>query len=68
MYKLRIWGGPGKDWWVQLSPDKVDWTVRPLLSQGSELTIEWIQKNIGNVFLHYKPERVEILQVREHSA
>lgn len=67
MYKLRIWGGPGLDWWVQLSPDEVDWTVRDLLSEGSELTIEWIQKNIGNIFLYYKPERVEILQVREHS-
>lgn len=66
MYKLRIWGGPGRDWWVQLSSDKEDWMVTPHLAEGSELTIEWIQKNLGSVYLHYAPERVEILQVREH--
>lgn len=67
MYKLRIWQGPGKDHFVKLSPDKEDWGLVEGVEDGSELTIEWVQKNLGTIHEVFFPERIEILQVREHA-
>lgn len=67
MYKLRIWEGPGKDYFVNLSSDEEDWGTVTNINDASELTIEWIQKNIGVIYRVFNPEMLEILQVREHS-
>lgn len=72
MYKLRIWEGPGRDYFVTIvtPADRFwhrQWKTVPTIEEASELTIEWIQKNIGEIYDIIDPEMVQILQVREHS-
>lgn len=67
MYKLKIWQGPDKVYFVELPYDQLDWRPVEGIENGSELTIEWIQKNLGVIYEVFKPEMIQILQVREHS-
>lgn len=73
MYKLRIWLGPGQDYFIK--SEQVyeygrwleNWDLVSTLELASELTIEWIQENIGDIYDIINPEMVQILQVREHA-
>ena len=72
MYKLKLWLGPNKEFFVKSKNMddpywKNGWMLVDSLEEASELSIYWIQEEIGLVYEIYNPERVEILQVREHS-
>ena len=67
MYKLHLWLGPGKDFFIKKYPDD-DWGLVDTLQDASELSIDWIQKHLGDIYLFNSSiEQMEILQVREHS-
>lgn len=72
MYKLYLWLGPGRDVYIQLRvPDdhywQRDWCLTDSLASASELTIEWIQESLGLIYEITNPEKLEIIQVREHT-
>lgn len=69
MYKLHLWLGPDKDLFLKKNDlgNNEGWEFVSCLEEASELTIEWIQKWLGEIILLMCPERTEILQVREHS-
>jgi hypothetical protein len=69
MYKLRLWNGLEKEFFVKIAEQSHDnaWCLTSSLKEASELTIDWIQKNLGLIYAAENPEIIEILQVREHA-
>jgi hypothetical protein len=67
MYKLRLWKGPGKDYFVKITHQCFDYMLVESLDDATECTIEFILENLGMIYETEDPERVEILQVREHA-